>query len=88
MADECSSFAIFGRFWSPKSAFQIRGNRLLWTFSTLNWWVLEEEPHQSTLDVMRILDEYRRQLGLVYPFEQSNYGPLNLWPVTHQQLQF
>lgn len=27
-------------------------------------------PHQATLDVMRILDECRKQMGLVYPFEQ------------------
>lgn len=26
-------------------------------------------PHQATLDVMRIMDECRRQMGLVYPFE-------------------
>lgn len=26
-------------------------------------------PHRATLDVMRIMDECRRQIGLVYPFE-------------------
>ena len=26
-------------------------------------------PHQATLDVMQIMDECRRQMGLVYPFE-------------------
>ena len=29
-------------------------------------------PHQATLDVMRIMDECRRQMGLVYPFEKEN----------------
>lgn len=28
-------------------------------------------PHQATLDVMRIMDECRRQMGLVYPFEMK-----------------
>lgn len=28
-------------------------------------------PHQATLDVMRIMDECRRQMGLVYPFERE-----------------
>ncbi len=27
-------------------------------------------PHQSTLDVMEMMDECRRQMGLVYPFEK------------------
>lgn len=27
-------------------------------------------PHQATLDVMRIMDECRKQMGLVYPFEK------------------
>ena len=27
-------------------------------------------PHQATLDVMEIMDECRRQMGLVYPFER------------------
>ena len=27
-------------------------------------------PHRATLDVMRILDDCRRQMGLVYPFER------------------
>lgn len=26
-------------------------------------------PHAATLDVLRIMDECRRQMGLVYPFE-------------------
>ncbi|MBR1779826.1 MAG: hypothetical protein IJ751_00275, partial [Oscillospiraceae bacterium] len=29
-------------------------------------------PHEATLDVMRIMDECRRQMGLVYPFEKEN----------------
>lgn len=29
-------------------------------------------PHETTLDVMRIMDECRRQMGLVYPFEKEN----------------
>ena len=28
-------------------------------------------PHQATLDVMEMMDECRRQMGLVYPFEQE-----------------
>jgi predicted dehydrogenase len=28
-------------------------------------------PHQATLDVMELMDECRRQMGLVYPFEQE-----------------
>ena len=28
-------------------------------------------PHQATLDVMKIMDECRRQMGLVYPFEKA-----------------
>lgn len=28
-------------------------------------------PHKSTLDCMRIMDECRRQMGLVYPFEEE-----------------
>ena len=28
-------------------------------------------PHSATLDVMRIMDECRRQMGLVYPFESD-----------------
>ena len=28
-------------------------------------------PHEATLDVMRIMDECRRQMGLTYPFERS-----------------
>lgn len=28
-------------------------------------------PHQATLDVMEIMDECRRQMGLVYPFEKE-----------------
>lgn len=28
-------------------------------------------PHQATLDVMKILDECRSQMGLVYPFERA-----------------
>lgn len=28
-------------------------------------------PHQATLDVMGIMDECRRQMGLVYPFEEK-----------------
>ena len=27
-------------------------------------------PHEATLDMMRIMDECRRQMGLVYPFER------------------
>ncbi len=29
-------------------------------------------PHQATLDVMRIMDECRRQMGLIYPFEKED----------------
>lgn len=29
-------------------------------------------PHQATLDVMEIMDECRRQMGLVYPFEKPD----------------
>ena len=29
-------------------------------------------PHQATLDVMELMDECRRQMGLVYPFEKEN----------------
>ena len=28
-------------------------------------------PHQATLDVMELMDECRRQMGLVYPFERE-----------------
>ncbi len=28
-------------------------------------------PHQATLDVMELMDECRRQMGLVYPFEKE-----------------
>ena len=28
-------------------------------------------PHKATIEVMQILDECRRQMGLVYPFEQE-----------------
>ena len=28
-------------------------------------------PHQATLDVMELMDECRRQMKLVYPFEQE-----------------
>ena len=28
-------------------------------------------PHKATLDVMRIMDECRRQMNLVYPFEKE-----------------
>ena len=28
-------------------------------------------PHRATLDVLRIMDECRRQMGLVYPFERK-----------------
>ncbi len=32
-------------------------------------------PHQATLDVMEMMDECRRQMGLVYPFERGGaYG--------------
>ena len=29
-------------------------------------------PHQATLDVMKIMDECRRQMNLIYPFEQES----------------
>ena len=29
-------------------------------------------PHQGTLDVMELMDECRRQMGLVYPFEKED----------------
>ena len=29
-------------------------------------------PHQATIDVMEIMDECRRQMKLVYPFEKEN----------------
>ena len=28
-------------------------------------------PHQATLDVMRMMDECRKQMGLIYPFEKK-----------------
>ncbi len=31
-------------------------------------------PHQATLDVMELMDECRRQMGLVYPFEKAAPG--------------
>ena len=31
-------------------------------------------PHQATLDVMEMMDECRRQMGLVYPFEHGKKG--------------
>lgn len=31
-------------------------------------------PHQATLDVMEMMDECRRQMGLVYPFEREERG--------------
>jgi hypothetical protein len=36
------------------------------------WTECPQMPHQTTLHVMKVMDELRRQWGIRYPFETTN----------------